>query len=227
MKNLIKNSWKKYLEKEFEKQYFKDIESFLEQEEKAWKIIYPEEKNIFTILNLLELENIKVVIIGQDPYFKEKQAHWLAFSVPEWIKIPPSLRNIFKEIWNSITPSPSKERAGVRAWNLEYLVDQWVFLLNAILTVEKEKPASHSKIWWENFTDEIIKLISQKNENIVFLLWWAFARSKATLIDKNKHLVLETSHPSPLWSYRGFLWSNCFLEANKYLKSKWKKEINW
>ena len=217
MKNHIKNSWKKILENEFEKQYFKDIAKFLESEKKEWKIIYPKEENIFNILNSLELDDIKVVIIGQDPYFKENQAHWLSFSVPKWVKIPPSLRNIFKEMW--------KEKQ--ENWNLEYLVEQWVFLLNSILTVEKEKPASHSKIWWEKFTDNIISIISEKNENVVFLLWWAFAKSKSKLIDKNKHLILETSHPSPLWSYRWFIWSWCFIETNKYLKSKWKKEINW
>ena len=217
MKNLIKNSWKNYLQNEFTKPYFKKIEDFLNKEKKQWKIIYPEEKNIFNALNLLELKNIKVVIIWQDPYFKENQAHWLSFSVPKWIKIPPSLKNIFKEIW----------KIEEKHWNLEYLVKQWVFLLNSILTVEKEKPASHSKIGWELFTDEIIKTISDKKENIVFLLWWNFAKSKAKLIDSNKHLILETSHPSPLGSYRGFLWSWCFIETNKYLKSKWKKEINW
>jgi len=217
MKNLIKNHWKNILKEEFEKTYFKKIEDFLDEAKKQWKIIFPEEKNLFKALNLVKIEDVKVVILGQDPYFKEWQAHWLAFSVPETEKIPPSLKNIFKEIWKS-----DKEN-----WNLEYLAKQWVLLLNAILTVEKEKPASHSKIWWEQFTDEIIKIISDKNENVVFLLWGNFAKSKAKLIDSEKHLILETSHPSPLWSYRWFLWSWCFTETNKYLKTKWKKEINW
>lgn len=189
----------------------------MEREKKDWKIFFPEDKNIFYALNSLELKNIKVVIIGQDPYFKENQAHWLSFSVPKWVKIPPSLRNIFKEIW----------KEGQENWNLEYLVDQWVFLLNSILTVEKDKPASHSKIWWETFTDNIITTISKQNSNIVFLLWWTFAKSKSKLINQDKHLILKTSHPSPLWSYRWFIWSNCFIETNKYLESKWKKEINW
>ena len=223
MKNLIKNSWKELLKDEFEKPYFKRIEVFLESEKKAWKIIFPEEKNIFHALNLVEPKNVKVVIIGQDPYFKEGQAHWLAFSVPEWIKIPPSLKNIFKEIWNSI----GHPQGAPLHWNLEHWANQWVLLLNAILTVEKEKPASHSKIGWENFTNKIIKIISEKNKNVVFMLWWSFAKSKAKLIDSKKHLILETSHPSPLGSYRWFLWSNCFIKVNKYLNSKWKKEIIW
>ena len=217
MRYEIKNSWKEHLKYEFKKPYFRKIEDFLDKEKKQWKIIYPENKNIFNALNLLELEDIKVVIIWQDPYFKENQAHWLSFSVPEWIKIPPSLKNIFKEIW----------KVEEKNWNLKYLVNQWVFLLNSILTVEKEKPASHSRIGWELFTDKIIKIISDKNENIIFLLWWNFAKSKAKLINSEKHLILETSHPSPLGSYRWFLWSQCFIETNNYLKSKWKKEINW
>lgn len=217
MKNLIKNSWKEILKDEFKKNYFKKIEYFLNSEIKKWKIIYPKKENIFNILNSLELKDIKVVIIGQDPYFKKNQAHWLSFSVQKWVKIPPSLKNIFKEIW----------KEDIKNWDLSYLVEQWVFLLNAILTVEAEKPTSHSKIGWEKFTDKIIEMISNNNENVVFLLWWNYAKSKSKLIDKNKHLILETSHPSPLWSYRGFLWSWCFKKTNEYLKEKWKKEINW
>ena len=217
MQNLIKNSWNNILKNEFTKQYFKNIVSFLENEKKAWKTIYPEEKNIFRALELTDFDHVKVVIIWQDPYHQPNQAQWLAFSVPEWVKIPPSLKNIYKEIWK-------KE---IKNWNLEAWTKQWVLLLNAILTVEENRPTSHSKIWWETFTDNIITQISEKKENVVFLLWWAFAKSKANLIDKKKHLILETSHPSPLWSFRWFLWSKCFQETNKYLKSKWKKEIKW
>jgi len=217
LESYIKKNWKKYLKEEFKKEYFLKIENFINCRLSNWKVIYPKKEDIFNILNLLELENIKVVIIWQDPYFKENQAHWLSFSVPEWTKIPPSLKNIFKEMG----------KIGKNNWNLEYLVKQWVFLLNSILTVEKNKPASHWKIWWEKFTNEIIKQISNKAENIIFLLWWNFAKSKAKLIDKSKHFILETSHPSPLWSYRWFIWSKCFDKTNKLLKSKWKKEINW
>ena len=212
----INNSWWKYLKKELEKNYIKEIKYFLKQEKKSWKIIYPEEKNIFKSLELTSFEDVKVVILGQDPYHWIWESHWLAFSVPNWIKIPPSLKNIFKELWIK------KEN-----WNLEYWAKQWILLLNSVLTVEKDKANSHKNIWWEKFTDKIIEIISEKKESIVFLLWWNQAKSKAKLIDKNKHLILQTSHPSPLWSYRWFLWSWCFIETNKYLKSKWKKEINW
>jgi len=221
----IPSSYQKILSEETEKQYFKDIVSFLETEKKAWKIIYPEEKNIFNALELSNFENIKVVILGQDPYHQKWQAHWLAFSVQDWVKIPPSLRNIFKEINN--TPLLTREGLEVGSWNLENWSKQWVLLLNAILTVEDSKPASHSKIGWEKFTDNIISQISEKKENVVFLLWWGFAKSKAKLIDSSKHLVLETSHPSPLWSYRWFLWSNCFWECNEYLEKKWIWQIIW
>jgi len=223
----IPKSYHKILSEETQKQYFKDIVSFLYSEKKAWKTIFPEDKNIFRALELTHFEDIKVVILGQDPYHQKWQAHWLAFSVPEWIKIPPSLKNIYKEIENSIVPSPTKERVRVRSWNLENWAKQWVLLLNSILTVEDSKPASHSKIGWEKFSDFIISQISDKRENVVFLLWWAFAKSKAKLIDSKKHLILETSHPSPLWSYRGFLGSNCFLECNDFLESKWKEKIEW
>ena len=213
----IPTSYQKILSEETQKRYFKDITDFLETEKKIWKVIFPEEENIFRALELTHFEDIKVVILGQDPYHQEWQAHWLAFSVPEWIKIPPSLKNIYKEIW----------KLEEKSWNLEKWSKQWVLLLNAILTVEDSKPASHSKIGWEKFSDFIISEISAKKENVVFLLWWAFAKSKAKLIDSNKHLILETSHPSPLWSYRGFLRSNCFIECNDFLESKWIRKINW
>ncbi len=216
MKDLIKNSYKEILKSEFEKPYFKKIEDFLNSEKKAWKIIFPEEKNNFRALDLTAFEEIKVVILGQDPYHWEWEAHWLAFSVQDWVKIPPSLRNIFKEIWIQ------KE-----SWNLEHWANQGILLLNTVLTVEKDKANSHKNIGWEKFSDELIKIISEKKENIVFLLWWNQAKSKAKLVDSGRHLVLETSHPSPLWSYRWFLWSWCFEECNEYLKENWKEEIIW
>lgn len=222
----IPSSYKKILSEEIKKDYFKKIISFLESEKKAWKIIYPEEKNIFKALELTPFENIKVVILWQDPYHWENQAHWLAFSVPEnQKKLPPSLKNIFKEIPHSVSLKVGKVMQ--RNWNLEYLAKQWVLLLNTILTVEKSKPTSHSKIGWERFTDEIIKQISEKKENIVFLLWWNYAISKKNLIDSSKHKIIETSHPSPLGAWRWFLWSNCFIETNNYLKEKNIWEIKW
>lgn len=209
--------WKKILEEETKKDYFQKIVSFLEAEKKAWKLIYPEEKNVFNSMELTSFKDIKVVILWQDPYHQKWQAHWLAFSVQDWIKIPPSLRNIYKELWKTEEIS----------WNLEDWAKQWVLLLNVIFSVEENKPASHSKIGWEKFSNEIIKKISEKKENVVFLLWWEFAKSKNKLINNNKHLVLETSHPSPLWSYRWFLWSNCFWECNNYLEKKWIWKIKW
>ena len=222
IKNLSK-SYQEILKLESKKDYFKEIVSFLDSEQKAWKVIYPEEKNIFRALELTDFEDIKVVILWQDPYHQEWQAHWLSFSVQDWIKVPPSLRNIYKEIESYIW----KWDKDTTNWNLENWAKQWVLLLNAILTVEDSKPASHSKIWWEIFTNQIISQISDKKENVVFLLWWWFAKTKSTLIDSSKHLILETSHPSPLWSYRGFIWSRCFKEANDYLEKKWKPAIRW
>ncbi len=219
----IPTSYNNILQEETKKDYFKKIISFLEQEKKIWKTIYPDEKNIFRALELTNYDKIKVVILGQDPYHWEWEAHWLAFSVPDWVKIPPSLRNIFKEISNSI----GYPQGVPLHWNLEKWAKQWVLLLNTVLTVEKDKANSHKNIWWEKFTDFLIKQISEKKGNIVFLLWWNQAKQKAKLIDSSKHLILETSHPSPLWSYRWFLWSNCFWECNYYLEKIWKKEINW
>lgn len=214
----IPQSYQKIISGEINKNYFKEIISFLETEKKAWKVIYPEEKNIFKALELTKFEDIKVVILWQDPYHWENQAHWLAFSVPEnQKKLPPSLKNIFKELW----------KTNKKNWNLEEWAKQWVLLLNTILTVEKSKPASHSKIGWEIFTDNLIKTISEKKENIVFLLWWNYAISKNKLIDNSKHKIIETSHPSPLGAWRWFLWSWCFEETNNYLKEKKIWEIKW
>lgn len=214
-------SWLEYLEKEFEKEYMKNIKSFLESEIKEWKTIYPHPKNIFNALNTTEFDDVKIVIIGQDPYHWEWQAHGLSFSVPNWVKFPPSLRNIFKEIkldlGNEIPES----------WNLERWAKQWVLLLNAILTVEASKAASHSKIWWQNFTDKVIETISKEKSWVIFLLWWAFAQNKKYLIDTKKHYILETTHPSPLSAHRWFLWSKVFSKTNQILKSKGKKEIEW
>jgi uracil-DNA glycosylase len=141
---------------------------------------------------------------------------WLSFSVPEWIKIPPSLRNIYKELWIKSNN-----------WDLTNWAKEWVFLLNSILTVQSWKPASHSKIWWETFTDNVIQYISNNQENIVFLLWWAYAQSKKKFINQNKHFIIETSHPSPLSAYRWFLWSDCFNKCNEILKKNGINKVNW
>jgi uracil-DNA glycosylase len=171
---------------------------------------------------------VKVVIIGQDPYHGADQAHGLSFSVPEWVKIPPSLRNIFKELEKEWFSSPSRNGDRVEtSGSLVPWARQWVLLLNSVLTVEAWRPASHSKIWWQNFTDEIIKIISAEKKWVVFLLWWAFAIWKQELIDSEKHLILTSPHPSPFSAYKWFFWNMHFLETNKYLKQLWKSEIKW
>ncbi len=217
----IEASWLEILKDEFEKDYMKEIKSFLVKEIENWKTIYPHPKNIFKAFDKTPFDKVKVVILGQDPYHWPNQAQGFCFSVEKWQKLPPSLKNIYKELETSLWISPSN------SWDLTAWTEKWVFLLNAILTVEAGKPASHSQIGWEKFTDSVIKTISDKKENIVFLLWGAFAQSKEYLIDKNKHFILKTSHPSPFSANRWFLWSNCFKETNEILEKIWKEKIDW
>ncbi len=221
MQPKLPHSWLAVLKDEFEKDYMKEIKKFLVQEIESWKTIYPNPKNIFKAFEKTPFDDLKVVILGQDPYHWPGQAQGFCFSVSEDVKLPPSLQNIYKELHNSLGISPAK------IWDLTPWTEQGVFLLNAILTVEKSKPASHSKIWWETFTDKVIETISKEKEWVVFLLWGAFAQSKEKLIDTSKHFVLKTTHPSPFSAYRGFLWSNCFVEANRILKENGKSEIDW
>lgn len=217
----IEASWLEILKDEFEKDYMKEIKSFLVKEIESWKTIYPHPKNIFKAFDKTPFDKVKVVILGQDPYHWPNQAQGFCFSVEKWQKLPPSLKNIYKELETSLWIPPSN------SWDLTAWTEKWVFLLNAILTVEAGKPASHSQIGWEKFTDSVIKTISDKKENIVFLLWGAFAQSKEYLIDKNKHFILKTSHPSPFSANRWFLWSNCFKETNEILEKIWKEKIDW
>jgi uracil-DNA glycosylase len=215
------NSWKNILEKEFNSEYFPLIEWFLEAEKGLWKKIFPAEENIFNAFNHTSLDNLKVVILGQDPYHGEWQAHGLSFSVHKWIKVPPSLRNIYKELkeeyWYEIP----------NHWELTSWADQWVLLLNTFLTVESWLPASHAKIGWEQFTNNIISSISKEKEGVVFLLWWAFSQGKKVLINTEKHVILETTHPSPFSAYRGFLGSQCFKKTNEILEENGNTPINW
>ncbi len=217
----LEAGWKKVLQNEFQKEYFHNIVNTISQDIEKSETLYPPIPLIFNAFNHTPFDKIKVVILWQDPYHGEWQAHGLCFSVPEWVKAPPSLKNIFKEIKNDIGLEIKD------TWCLEQWSSQWVFMLNAILTVKAGKPASHSKIWWEQFTDSVIKTISDKKEWVVFLLWWAFAQSKKSLIDDSKHTILETTHPSPFSAYRWFLGSHCFSETNKALKKMGKKEIDW
>lgn len=217
----INGFWNNLLKEEFKKDYFLEINNKISNDINNWIIIYPKLEDIFKAFEKTPFEKVKVVIIWQDPYHSEEQAQGFCFSVKKWTKLPPSLKNIYKELNNSLGIYNNDY------WDLTYWAEQWVFLLNSILTVQAWIPASHKKIWWEKFTDNIIKTISDKKNWIIFLLWWTFAQSKKDLIDKSKHYILETSHPSPFSANKWFLWSNCFKKTNEILKQNWKKEINW
>ena len=182
--------------------------------------IYPSKEQVFRVFDLA-LEDIKVVILGQDPYHNPDQACGLSFSVNDGVALPKSLINIYKELHDDLGIKPAK------TGNLESWFKQGVFLLNAVLTVEKNSPASHSKMGWENFTDYIIENISEKNENVVFVLWGSYARSKNKLIDSSKHKIIESAHPSPLSAYRGFFGSKVFSQINDYLEACSKITIDF
>jgi len=217
----IEQSWKTQLEQEFEQSYFVKIVDFLKEEKRKGTIIYPNTADIFTAFKLTPFTQVKVVILGQDPYHNPYQAHGLSFSVQKGIAAPPSLINIFKEINADL---------GIdipNTGNLSHWAQQGVLLLNASLTVEANKPMSHSKIGWHIFTDAVIKKISEQKEHVVFLLWGKFAQSKAPLIDEHKHFILKAAHPSPLSAYNGFWGCKHFSKTNDYLQSKNKKPIDW
>ena len=215
-------SWKYILKEEFQKTYFQEIKSFLTHEIENKKVVFPHPKNIFAALNTTPFSQVKVVILGQDPYHGPGQAHGLSFSVQEGVKVPPSLQNIYKELKLEYPDYIIPTHGNLRAW-----AEQWVLLLNSILTVESGKPASHSKIGWETFTDSIIWKLSQEREGLIFLLWGNFARSKKVLIDEKKHSILEAPHPSPFSAHSGFFGCGHFRTVNEYLKEKWVKEIEW
>jgi len=216
----LHSEWKAFLKEELSSHNFQAIISALAIERKSHNI-FPENEVIFNALNLTIPSNIKVVILGQDPYHGKGQAHGLSFSVPNGVKIPPSLRNIYKELQSNLNHSISSNG------NLESWAKQGVLLLNATLTVREKKAGSHQKLGWELFTDSIIKKISDKNEGVVFLLWGAFAQKKSVLIDPYKHHILTTTHPSPFSAYRGFLGCKHFSKTNKILLNNNQKPINW
>lgn len=217
---LLSDSWKKLLSSEINAPYFTDLLYFLAEDKKNYRI-FPPEKEIFNAFNLTPLEKIKVVIIGQDPYHGVGQAHGLCFSVNDGVKFPPSLKNIFKELQSDLDiPIPL-------SGNLTHWAEQGVFLLNNTLTVREKTPNSHQKKGWEEFTDAVIKLISEQKSGVVFLLWGSFAQSKENLIDASKHHILKAAHPSPFSAHRGFLGCQHFSKTNKILIQQGKTPINF
>lgn len=217
----IHPSWKSVLSEEFEKPYFENLINFVKSEY-ATHTCYPKGSQIFSAFDHCHFDDVKVVIIGQDPYHGPNQANGLCFSVNDGIPFPPSLQNIFKEISTDLNvPLPP-------TGNLERWADQGVLLLNATLTVRQSEAGSHQKKGWETFTDAVIKKVSDEKSNVIFLLWGGFAQKKASLINDSKHLILNSGHPSPLSANRGFWFGNKhFSKANEYLKSIGKQEINW
>ncbi|MCR4772979.1 MAG: uracil-DNA glycosylase [Prevotella sp.] len=217
----IEESWKKHLGNEFEKQYFVDLTNFVKSEYTQFQC-FPPGKYIFNAFNLCPFDDVKVVIIGQDPYHEIGQAHGLSFSVNDGVQFPPSLINIFKEIEMDLgKPMPN-------SGNLTRWAQQGVLLLNATLTVRAHAAGSHQRKGWETFTDAAIKALSDERENLVFILWGGYARSKKSLIDMSKHLVLESVHPSPLSANRGGWFGNHhFSRCNAYLEEHGKKAIDW
>ena len=216
----IADSWKNILQTEFEKSYFKDLSSFVKSEYKNYTC-YPKAQDVFAAFNFCSLDDLKVVIIGQDPYHDENQANGLCFSVKDGIKQPPSLKNIFKEISSDL----GKEIP--QSGNLEKWAKQGVLLLNATLTVRAHEAGSHQKKGWETFTDAVIKQISSEKESVVFLLWGKFAESKSKLIDIERHTIFTAPHPSPLGAWRGWFGSKHFSKTNEFLVPIGKSKIDW
>jgi uracil-DNA glycosylase len=218
----LEPSWLEVLGDEFDKNYMVQLRQFLKNEKQAGSKIYPKGSDIFNAFNKTPFDKVEVVILGQDPYHGENQAHGLSFSVQKGIAIPPSLRNIYKELETDIPGFKIPTHGDLTEW-----AEQGVLLLNATLTVKAGMPASHQKKGWEEFTDKVIKMISDKKEGVVFILWGAFAQAKAELIDKTKHHIIKSPHPSPFSADRGFFGSRPFSKTNEILESEGKKAIDW
>ncbi|GAB1417153.1 uracil-DNA glycosylase [Paludibacter sp.] len=216
----IERTWQEVLQTEFDKPYFAELVSFVKREYSAKKI-FPPASLIFNAFDQCPFDDVKVVIIGQDPYHGDGQAHGLCFSVNDGVALPPSLINVFKEIERDLhVPVPS-------SGNLLRWAQQGVLLLNATLTVEAHKAGSHQGKGWETFTDSVIKILSDKKDNLVFLLWGSYAQQKSVLINQQKHVILKSVHPSPLSAYRGFIGCGHFSKTNEYLSEKGKTQILW
>jgi uracil-DNA glycosylase len=217
----VHDSWKMALKSEFDAPYMAQLKQFLVTEKDGGKAIFPKGPLWFHALNSTPLDQVSVVIIGQDPYHGEGQAHGLSFSVPDDVLIPPSLVNIYKELKDDLA-IPLAQKGNLQSW-----AEQGVLLLNAVLTVESGKAASHQGKGWERFTDAIIKAVNELPHPVVFILWGNYAQKKAAFVDRNKHLVLASAHPSPLSAYNGFFGSKPFSKANTFLKAHGLKEIDW
>lgn len=213
-------TWKAVLKPEFKKQYLQDLFRYVDLERKT-NHIFPTTEHVFKAFNLCPYDKVKVVILGQDPYHGENQATGLAFSVPQDVRTPPSLKNIFKEIYADVGGQMHTDG------DLTYLASQGVLLLNSILTVSSGKPGSHKERGWEQFTNHVIQTISDQKEHVVFMLWGDYAKKKGACINTTKHLVLETTHPSPFSAHKGFLGSRHFSKANEYLVTHGKEPIQW
>lgn len=214
------NGWDLALEDEFEKEYFKDLLVKVDEEYSKYKV-YPPKGKIFSALTHCDINDVKVVILGQDPYHEEGQAHGMCFSVLPGVDIPPSLKNIYKEIQAEYGYAPPNHGCLI-SWS-----NQGVLLLNTTLTVREHMANSHSKYGWQKFTDRVIQEVNKQEKPVVFILWGGNARSKKAFIDTSKHLVLESAHPSPLSAYQGFLGNGHFKKANEFLKEHGREEINW
>jgi len=216
----LEKSWKRQLEGEFDKDYFKNLVQFVKSEYSGYQI-FPPGKQIFNAFDHCSFDDAKVIIIGQDPYHGAGQANGLCFSVADGVRKPPSLQNIFKEIASDLGKSIPE------SGNLERWASQGVLMLNATLTVRASTPGSHQNKGWEEFTDAVINSLNEQKENLVFMLWGAYAQKKGTIINRNNHLVLESAHPSPFAAYRGFFGNKHFSKCNAYLRKLKKIEINW
>lgn len=217
---MIGNDWDTLLKEEYQKDYFQNLLNFIKKEYKE-KTIYPKQNEVFNAFRYTDFKNVKVVILGQDPYHGPDQAEGLSFSVKNEVLKPPSLQNIFKELESDLG-IPFPEANSLKPW-----AKQGVLLLNAVLTVEEHKPTSHKDKGWEQFTDDIIKIVNQKETPVVFILWGSYARAKKDLITNPKHLIIESAHPSPFSARNGFFGSKPFSRTNEFLKKNGEKEIDW
>lgn len=217
----LEEGWSQQLSAEFDKPYMQDLRAFLKSRKQAGAEVYPPTEECFSAFNSTPFEQVKVVVLGQDPYHGTGQAHGLSFSVKPGVAVPPSLKNIYKELESDLHIQPV-DHGFLEAW-----AKQGVLLLNSVLTVEKGQAGAHQRQGWEQFTDKAVEALSEERTGLVFLLWGSHAQKKGKRVDRNKHLVLETTHPSPLSAYRGFLGCRHFSVLNQYLIEQGKSPINW